>query len=215
MEIEELKEKYAKSNPKASMGFVEKIKKVILSPSEFFDAIKAEEGISQAFIYYAVLSLIFDILFGLSYIFIPVALTPSMPFKRLGVMWIIISYIAGLIFVFINAGITHIFTKILGGKGDYSATFKSLVYASTPTLLLGWIPLIGVIFSIYTLYLTIKGISSLHSITMLRAFIAVLVIPSIIAIILGILFGAFVSSLATISLPGPTGSFLQILRPFV
>lgn len=211
MEIEELKEKYGKSNPKAPMGFIEKIKKVILSPNEFFDAIKTEEGITQAFIYYAILSLIYSILFGIFYFLMPTFLGP-MPFGELGIAMIVISYVVGLISVFIYAVITHIFTKIVGGNGNYSATFKSLVYASTPSLLLGWVPMIGVIFAIFSLYLMIKGISKLHGITMLRAFVAVFIIPLIIGIVIAMIVGALFTPLTSL---GPTGSFLQILRPFV
>lgn len=76
--------------------------------------------------------------------------------------------------LFLSAAIMHPFLRLLGGKGDYGHTYRALVYASAPNLIFAPIPVVGSVASIYGFYLQLRGFSELHSITMLRAFGAVL-----------------------------------------
>lgn len=169
------------------MRFIEKIKKVILSPSEFFERIKGEEGVGKAFIYLAILSLI-DLVVGIITITLNIHLFSFLPFlgkfaTLIGIMIPIAIYILKLVGSFTGAGFIHLFMRLFGGKGNYSMTYKAVVYASTPSLLLGWIPYVGVISAIYTFYLSLKGLSKLHSVSMKRVFVAVFGIPLIILLI--------------------------------
>lgn len=219
MEVEELYKKYGKENPTTSMGFLEKVKKVLTSPTEFFEKVKGEEGIGEAFKYYIIFSLIYNIIFGLLVNFglsgIPIE--QMGPFRALGLALPIAFFIISLISLFIGTAILHAFAKIFGGKGDYSETFKAVVYGATPSLLLGWVPFIGLILVFYSLYLQIKGISMLHQVSMGRAFLIVFLIPIIIGIIIGVLaiiFGLAISGPERWIGP-PTGQFLSILRIFI
>ncbi|MEM5811652.1 MAG: YIP1 family protein [Candidatus Aenigmatarchaeota archaeon] len=186
------------------MSFIEKIKKVILSPTEFFERIKYEEGVMKAFIYFAILSSIVVIFVTLtlnllisSYSGNLLRLLPSLGelVKLVGIMISIIFYITILIGSFIVAGLAHLFLKLAGGKGDYSMTYKGIVYASTPILLLGWVPFVGIIPTIYSFYLNLKGLSVLHSISMKKVFLVVWVIPLVIlGIITLVIFSTTISS---------------------
>jgi hypothetical protein len=183
---------------KRKIGLVEKIKKVILSPSEFFERIKAERGVGEAFKYLAILSLV-NLVVGIVSFMLSIPSVTSLgnlstflpllraPATALGIAIPFVIYIGSLILSFVEAGFIHLFAKLLKGKGEYSATYKALVYASTPSLLLGWIPWVGIIFGIYSFYLSLKGISKLHEVSMGRALIILFVIPAVIILVITLL----------------------------
>lgn len=197
------------------MGPIEKVRTVVMSPTEFFSRIKSEEGVGKAFAYYAILSLI-SLAVGI------IAFTFNMPFLSplgslfqffpllsqyttlagmIGLILPVGIYIIGLIGVFIGAAFVHLFIRLLGGKGDYSMTFKAVVYSATPSLLLGWIPYVGVIPGIYSFYLYLKGLSMLHLISMKRVLVAIFVIPIVIVLLLTVVLAGvaffYISSLFT------------------
>jgi hypothetical protein len=109
----------------------------------------------------------------------------------IGISLSIFIYVFLIVSTFVLAGVTHIIAILLGGKKDFSLTYKAVAYASTPSLLLGWIPFIGILANLYSLFLVIIGISKLHQVNLLRAFI-IAISP---AIILTILFIFYISSL--------------------
>jgi hypothetical protein len=73
------------------------------------------------------------------------------------------------------------------------------MYGSTPGLLFGWIPIIGMIASIWSLVLEVLGIRQLHEITTGKAILAVvmmLVVFIVLAVILAAVIAAFIFGLA-------------------
>lgn len=165
-----------------AMGFIEKIRTVLLHPSKFFENIKSEKGIVEAFKYTFLLNLI-GLVVNLIGAFPPFSSTVDV--VAMGVA--VLLYLIGLLGLFVTSGIVHLFAMLLGGKGKYSTTYKAMAYGDTPSLLLGWIPFAGFIFYLYALYLSIKGVSILHKISMLRAIVAILALIIIIVIISAIL----------------------------
>jgi hypothetical protein len=227
-DFESLKRKYSGgSTYYYEIRFTEKIKKVILSPSEFFERIKAEKGISEAFKYLAILSLVNLVVgivsFMLSIPFIsPLGnLSSFLPLlgalsTALGIVIPVVIYISSLILSFVGAGFIHLFVKLFKGKGDYSNTYKALIYASTPSLLFGWVPWVGIIFGLYSFYLSLKGISKLHEVSMVRAFIMlitpiVVIILAIIAIA-GSLYTYYASQFLKLSSSGSLGQTAGLLE---
>jgi len=165
----------------AKLGIVKKAKLVMLKPGAFFAKIKAEKGIPNAFRYLAIISLVYAI--GNYFV------SPANAMMSKEVLTAL-SYAAGLLSPFVSAWITNIIARWLGGKGKYHETYKVYVYASTPSLLFGWIPVIGVIPSLYTFYLSVLGISKYHRISMWRSFAAVILFPILVAIILAFIIAA-------------------------
>ncbi len=166
----------------AKPGIVKKAKFVMLKPGAFFAKAKAEKGISDAFRYLAIISLVYAI--GNYF------LSPANAMMSKEVL-IVFSYAAGLLSPFVSAWITNIIARLLGGKGKYHETYKVYAYASTPSLLFGWVPVIGVIPSLYTLYLSVLGISKYHRISMWRSFAAVILLPILVAVILAFIIAGF------------------------
>ncbi len=195
------------------MGFFRRFKKSMFNSSKFFDSVKSEQGIGTplkfAFVLYAVATLFFAVVLFLLSSIIMAFLVPfigqSSILDALGLSSILIigMFLFMIISGFVGAGILHVFVKLLRGKGNYTATYKSVVYSQSPIILmmiLGMIPVIGIaflaVFSIFEAYVLIVGISRLHEISKKRA-LAALLIPSIIAIILVVIFA--MSLFSTIS----------------
>lgn len=76
--------------------------------------------------------------------------------------------------IFISSSIVHIGVLIVGGKKGMKMTMKALLYGSTPRLLLGWIPFIGIIAEIWSIFLEIIGMRKLQEITTGKAIIALM-----------------------------------------
>ncbi len=98
--------------------------------------------------------------------------------------------IFSIIGIFISSVIVHFVVLILGGKKGIKPTIKALIYGSTPRLLLGWIPFIGIIAEIWSIFLQVKGMRQLQDITTGKAIIAVLSII-IVTIYIAAGFGAW------------------------
>jgi len=125
--------------PSGEMGLVEKIKKVMFNPSEFFERIKAERGVRGAFKYLVILSLV-DVVIGIiglpfiTFIF-PLGDLSTLPFIGsfiaaldiiiFGSIILVVSYVGKLILSFIGTGIIHLFVKLLKGRGGLLCNIQS------------------------------------------------------------------------------------------
>ncbi|MFA5002486.1 MAG: Yip1 family protein [Methanolinea sp.] len=111
----------------------------------------------------------------------------------------IVLVIVSLIMVFIIGGWLHLFVYLLGGRKGYLETVKALIFGSTPYMLIGWIPLVGIIIGgIWSLILSILGIRELHQISTGRAAGAVILAAIIIVIIIALIAAWFIISLVSI-----------------
>lgn len=192
----------------AHLGLLEKIGMVMQRPSEFFQAIKAEEGVGSAFRYFLVIALVPTVISLILVLMVSTFLTlllsifpvPGMELFMLlllfvGAVAVVIGYLISLVMSFVGGGIWHVFVRFVGGgRKGYSNTYKATIYSATPGIVLGWIAFIlmfvhpylafvGLVFSIWSLILFIKGVSVLHEITMKRAILAALT-PVIISLVI-------------------------------
>ncbi|MBW3011315.1 YIP1 family protein [Candidatus Woesearchaeota archaeon] len=200
------------------MEFIEKIKSVLTEPSRFFSQIGKEKGIGPAFVYLLVLTIISSILAYIVMIFTG-NLSAKIMYTMMGAgelaamadptliygsgmlfFLFIIGIIAALVGSFVVAAILHVWILIFGGKNTYVETYKLYVYKSTPSLLLGWIPLLNMLTWIWGLVLLIIGTMKVHNISKKRA-ILMYVIPLIVLLaffILGmVMFGMLMARTTT------------------
>lgn len=177
-------------------AIIEKAKMVMTKPSEFFESVKSEPGIGPAFKYLAIIAfvpiipILLLVLAGMSGSSqIPFDfLARALPFPIIAIP--IFSYVSTLLFPFLFAGIIQVSAKLLKGSGDYAATYRAIVYAGTPATLLSWIPIVGGISGLWSLYLVVKGVSKLHDVSMGRAVLIVLLLLLVIVVVAGV-SGAF------------------------
>jgi hypothetical protein len=87
-----------------------------------------------------------------------------------------------------------------------------VIYGSTPRLLLGWIPFLGILFALWSLVLCVLGVRELHGISTGKAAVAVVVailIPLIIVILVAAwLFVTVMTVSAVPTVPAVPDSFI-------
>lgn len=174
------------------MSYIETWKEVMQRPSEFYRGMPETGGYADpltfaaiSFIIYALLTAFLTALFGHG-------MMEGMYGGMYGgakesgffaiLMTLIITPIAGIISLFIEAAILYVIYKLLGGRGSYEGTVRFISYA-TAVLLLSWIPVINWIIGIYGIYLYIVGGMYVHNVSMARSAIAVL-LPTLLVILL-------------------------------
>ena len=174
------------------MSYIETWKEVMQRPSEFYRGMPKTGGYADpltfaaiSFIIYALLTAFLTALFGHG---MYMGMYGGMygGARELGffaiLMTLIITPIAGIISLFIEAAILYVIYKLLGGTGSYEGTVRFISYA-TAVLLLSWIPIISWVIGIYGIYLYIVGGMYVHNVSMARSAIAVL-LPALLVILL-------------------------------
>jgi hypothetical protein len=179
------------------MGYIETWKEVMQRPSDFYRGMPKTGGYADpltfaaiSFIIYALLTALLSVFFGREmYMGGMYNETYGGMYNGVGefgffavLMTVIITPIAGIISLFIEAAILYVIYKVLGGTGSYEGTVRFISYA-TAVLVLSWIPLIGWIVGIYGIYLYIVGGAHVHDVSMARSTIAVL-LPTLLVILL-------------------------------
>ena len=184
---------------------VSNMKGVIMAPSETFKKTSGK-SLGAAYQYYVALLVIFTVLFGIVVVSMGLATFTTMVDKMavipiiggvaagavanfsgfviaLGVFFVYLVFLALFIGIFILGLKTHVFVLLMGGEKGVVQTVKTTMYASTPALLLGWIPFVGVIGFIWSLALLVIGIKENHEMEIGNAVLVVL-IPIVLYIIL-------------------------------
>jgi hypothetical protein len=107
--------------------------------------------------------------------------------------------IGGTILLLVFAVWVHILVYAAGGRKGISQTFKALTYGLTPSYLLHWIPLIGIVFDLWSIVLMILGIREIQEISSGRALVVMIIavmVPLVILIIIAMYLIAAMSSQA-------------------
>ncbi|MFB6088161.1 MAG: YIP1 family protein [Candidatus Aenigmatarchaeota archaeon] len=198
-----------------------KIRNVVLNPSDFFEEIEEEKNNRYPLIYLIIIEIVPAIF---SYFILMLNISPiSMGLRSYEavsgifvIFLVFFNYFVGIIENIISAVVIHIFCVLLDGSGDFNASFKSIIYGATPSILAGWIPIVGIIAFLDSIYLQVKGISELHDVSMLRA-LGILLIPGVILfgiVVFGVLFYYGIFSTNTAVVPTsqlPVGNFLNLV----
>ncbi len=148
-------------------------KNIILKPVDFFKTMPVTGGYKDPLIFALITSVIMGI--GLTIITLGV-----------GFLAIIFAPIAVTISVFLAALLLMVCAKMVGGTGTYEATVRVAAYANIVNII-GWIPIVSIIGSIYGLVLTVFGIREVHKLTTAKAIIAVAISIAIVFVIVVLL----------------------------
>lgn len=177
-------------------AIVEKAKAALFSPAKFFPSVRKEK-LKQPFIFLAITSLVTAVI-GFA---VNIATTGALAF---------LTWVIGLILSFIVYGFFHLFVLLFGGKEGYENTYKAFAYGATPSSLLGWLPplflfaggfggfaasiVVMAAIMLWSLYITLRGLSVLQKMSMLRALAAVAIaVIIILAALLAIFTWAFLA----------------------
>jgi hypothetical protein len=201
------------------MDFIELVKGFILSPVETFQKVRPAD-LGDTLKYYLILLVINTVLsvivslVALSAVW--AAVNAFLPGLGLGapalagfgiVIFAILMIFISLLFLFIGAGWVHLWVYLLGGRKGYMQTLKAIAYGETPALLIGWIPVIGIIGSIWSFILWIIGVRELQEMSTGRAAAAVILAVVIILIIIILVAAAlFITAVSMVPMgSGPYG----------
>lgn len=179
------------------MDYIETWKEIIQTPSDFYRRMPTSGGYADPLTFAAISYVIYGLLTalfnrGMSMGGMYGTYGRGFSFSAV-IAAAIMTPIVGIISTFIVAAILYIIYKVLGGTGSYEGTVRVISYA-TAVLALSWIPLLGLLASIYVLYLYIVGGMTVHNVSMGKSAVAVL-LPIVLIFILAML----VASLAALS----------------
>jgi hypothetical protein len=171
-------------------SFVDVVRRVVFQPSAFFARLPRQGSLLSPLVFALVCTEISVLLVGLlTFLDVPGGITWLFGARGnqgflafLG--GLVIAPIAGAVGVFLTALVTHLLVILVVGSGHsgFGATFRIVAYSSV-TSLVGWIPFIGWIFSLYRLYLATVGIREMHATTTGKALLVV-VLPAILILAL-------------------------------
>jgi len=184
---------------------LDEMKGFLMSPSETFKKTNGK-SLGAAYQYYAALLVIFTVLYGIVVVAMGLAAFTSMVDKMgavpivggvaagaaanfsgfviaLGIFFVYLVFLFYLLGVFVEGLIMHAFVLLMGGEKGAKQTIKTTMYASTPFLLLGWIPFVSIIAYIWSFVLLIIGLKENHEMELGKAIIVVF-IPVVLGIVL-------------------------------
>ncbi|NVO67170.1 YIP1 family protein [Methanofollis tationis] len=116
---------------------------------------------------------------------------------------LIMTVIGGFVGMLVFAAWVHLWVYVVGGREGIMQTVNALFYGSTPGLLLGWIPFVGIIFSLWSLVLYVLGIRDLQGISTARAVIGVAIAVVIPLVLIALLAAYFMVSVVSVTTPVP------------
>ncbi len=174
------------------MDLLEKVKGFLAEPIRLFDVSK-DEKLEEAVKYYMLIAAVFSLLLSIVIALIYSIVTPMVgkyiSLESGGIVEIFsnffMSFILMLIFVFVWGAILHGMAYILGGRWEITRTIRVAMYSSTPLILLGWMPIFGILGWIWAGTLNVVGLHRYQDLSEGKAIAAVL-IPVILIIIIAI-----------------------------
>jgi hypothetical protein len=175
---------------------IERIRGFLLKPVETFQKSRGDD-VAPVMAYFAVLLIFYGILSAIiSAAGIMMSPLPSMLKLGFGVadpvivfITVLFSVIIAWLFLVLVWGLwLHLFAYIVGARKGIMETEKAVIYGATPFLLLGWIPVIGMIIGgIWAIILTIIGLRELHQVSTgkaVLAYVLALVVIFVIALLI-------------------------------
>jgi len=190
------------------LSFGEKVKGFLGAPLNTFNNVEAE-ALGSAVKYFTIWLVIYTILRTIIFYTLErrvyetlwdlLGLSDAAPYLYYfdPVTFVLLAVVGAFASLFVSGSWTHLFVRAFGGRKGYGNTMKAFAYGYTPVFLFGWLPFVGMLFSIWALVLNIIGIRQLHEISTGRAIGAVL-LGVVTLVIIAVLIGGLVGLLAVI-----------------
>ena len=174
---------------------------------EFFKDIRKERTIKESLLYYLVFFVASFALFIIALYFGKAGGIYAEQGIEMSSPIVLMLFVLGLAALFVGILIVHGFFKLFKGKGNYTDTFKTVVYSFTPSLIFSLIQyfvlifvdftqvmalniafgLISLILWIWVIVLITVGGSALHRISRGRAFLAGVLVPAVVITIIALI----------------------------
>ena len=151
---------------------IAKNKSILLHPKSFMLALSKEKGKKSAFSFFATTSLAGNIVGITGLLLLFPLLTKMVPqvgyeFAALedipkNLIFLLFAYLLGLLGSFVYAGFLLFLLKVFTKKATFNRTYRLYVYSWAPSLLLGWVPIVGIAIHLYSLVLFALGLGSVY-----------------------------------------------------
>jgi hypothetical protein len=173
-------------------SFINAVRGVVTAPVGFFRGIRRQGDFVNPLIFAIICYEVSAILGGLLGL-VGVGMGDAQGFGSF-LIGIILAPIGAAIGLFIGAGILDLLVMLIVGSRNagYEGTFRVGAYSAVTTLV-SWIPIIGLIASLYGIYLAIMGIREVHNTSTGKAAIVVL-IPAVVVFLLVVLIIAVIGA---------------------
>jgi hypothetical protein len=185
-------------------GIIEKMKGFLVNPVDTFRQAKGDEP-AMVLPYFIVLLLVDAVMSAALISLFMIGTNPLASLGFGGIFGAVLLFLGilagGFLCTLVFGAWLHLWVYIFGGRQGIWQTLKAVMYGSTPSLLFGWIPFIGFIFTLWSLVLGIFGVHELQEISSMKATLAValaVMIPLILLIIVAAYF-----FMATMTTTGP------------
>jgi len=185
---------------------IDKAKGFLLNPVETFWLSKDDREVT-VLPYFAALLLINAILTIVVTIavaeYVP-AYASMMKEPAFPVLVFIGTIVLGIVVTLVFAAWLHLWVYIFGGRKGITQTVLVVIYGSTPRLLLGWIPIVGLLFALWSVVLGVLGIRELQELSTGKAIAVVaiaVIIPLVVIVLIALLF--LVSYISVNGVPVP------------
>jgi hypothetical protein len=228
--------KLEKNKMSAFSDFYRTAKQILTAPEIFFNSVTDDLGYKKPWVYYARLTAFYMAIYMFASVPVFISIYSSdaqlaamaVEFGALSIFFTILIIVASFVLiyaivlgaVFALTGLTHIFMLITGAKKRYAETFKIVCYASTPIIFIAPFAFldffgdigaaifltISLVFSIYLMVLEVKGAMILHDLSRRRAFLGMVVLPTLLMMVIIIVLVLFIFNLGLGSVAiEPTG----------
>ncbi len=147
---------------------------LLLIPAERFDLLAKDAGYLDSFIYY-VACIILSIPFSLLVAYFTGSVIEA-------IVVIPVSIILSLALAYVIFALQHLLLRLVGGQGTLLQSVQVFIYGSTPSVIFGPLPIISILTSLLGLANVVVGAARVHRISLLRAIVAVIVIPTVVLI---------------------------------
>jgi hypothetical protein len=158
---------------------------VLQKPKDVFKAQKGKGDIGAGVMNFAIAYLIVGVIQAILLFAAP----------GLAVSAFIGTLIGGIIGSFIGVGIFYIVAMLLGGKGSFGDMYYLLSLFVGPIAILGLIPSVGFLASLYGLYLLTLAIMEVHGFDTLKAVLVWLIPAIVVGVLVAVVFAAFFATL--------------------
>lgn len=183
-------------------GFCKKARALLFQPTKTFQVVHDETTRPVLHYFWTLLGLFSTLstLAHLSNIKLLIELE-SLPdvagFIMLILLFIVLRFLLGLLVVGIIAGCIHLVISHIGAERPFRETLKIIIYAMTPFMLLGWLPIpyIALPLLVWSFWLAIIGIHEVQHLPQNKAALAVTLSVCVLSLVIGLMYWFIIRSI--------------------
>lgn len=178
--------------------FVDNVKGFIASPGRQFERVR-KHALADAMVYGLIGLFVYGLLYATLVTVLGLAALP-LAGGFVFMLMLLMVWLGGFIGTIIGSLWIHLWAYLFGARG-IDKTIAIQFYANTPTYLLGWIPIVNIFASIWSIVLLGIGLMKVHKLTTGQAIgtilIAIIIPVIIMLIILGLAFVSYASAMGS------------------